>query len=528
MKALFAFILSLSITAAFAQRVPGKASPRPAIIQKKQELPTRDFHSKDINTDVAENTSGYLNLSGSIPDLAGKKPELKQLDHYKANFKPDADGKFTTGLILKPGYYLLTDLDKTICLEPGMDLNIVQKGDDLIFKGKGGNENTAIQQISKLLSSSFARKYNDLTDDINMVEPADFLARVDRFEKAAMSIVTQTQVSKFFKKSQAEDIKYMAQLLKIQYLPHYGVDPKLKNQANQLEFEWVKNQRVGTPDTALTNRYKKAKIAMHVKKMSAADSARCNVLADLNLNNTFAYKHSANYHTLFTQRMIDLSNAMWAKDHSVQGKAFADKLLSTYITDTMVRKEEDFQHVLSRFKIKRNVEEAYQEYSQSGADKNYIADISRLYLGKKALTGTMAPEFVYADKDGAKIASADMKGSYIFIDFWATYCIPCIGQIPAIKNLEKKYEGKNIKFVSVSVDPDKDQPKWKKFIADNQMNGLQLTASGADTKFTDFFKVNGIPRFIIIDPDGKVVTEDALRPDEPDLQKQIDALLTKN
>jgi len=527
MKVIFALVLSTVITASFAQH-PGKVVPKSTSTPKKQELPTRDFQKKEIDSDVAENTPGYLSLSGLIPDLAGKKPELKQLDHYKANFKPDASGKFNTGLILKPGYYLLTDIDKTIYLEPGMDLNIVQKGDDLIFKGKGGDENTAIQQVNKLLSSSFPRRYNDLTDDINMVEPADFMTRIDKFEKAAKAIIAQTQASKFFKKSQAEDIKYMAQLLKIQYLAHYGIDPKIKNQVSQLEFEWLKNQRMGTPDTALTNRYKKAKIAMHVKKMSAADSAQFNVLADLNLNNTFGYKHSANYHTLFTQRMVDLSNAMWAKDNSVQGKAFADKLLSTYITDTTLRKEEDFQYVMSRFKIKRNTDEAYKEYSQSGADKNYIADIWRLYAGKKGLTGLVAPEFAYADKDGAKVTSADMKGNYLFIDFWATYCLPCIGQIPAIKNLEKKYEGRNIKFVSVTVDADKDQDKWKKFIADNQMNGLQLTASGADTKFTDFFKVNGIPRFIIIDPEGKVVTEDALRPDEPDLQKQIDALLTKN
>ncbi|GAB3927004.1 TlpA family protein disulfide reductase [Mucilaginibacter myungsuensis] len=469
-----------------------------------------------------------LNLSGTIPGIAGKKLEIKQLDHLKADIKVEADGKFSTSLTLKPGYYDLTNIDQPVFLEPGMTLDIDKGTDHTVFTGKGSAENKAIQQITQLKQKSFPLAYNRFTNEINMVEPSAFFSSVEKFKKTATTVVNKTTGSAYFKKSQTDDIKFEEQKLKMDYLPNYGIDTTMQRQLSIIQFEWIKNQRLGKVDTALTARMKKMQKDMHVKTMSAADSAKCNVLNDLNLNDAFAYQNSASYRALFQQCIINLNNAMWAKDKSVSGKAFNDKINATYITDPIIKKELEFQYVLGQFRMKRDIDKAYQEYSNSDADKNYIAEITRIYRGSKTLEGTTAPDFTYADKNGDKISLSDMKGNYVFIDFWATYCLPCIGQIPAIKDMEKRYAGKNIKFVSVSVDPKEDEAKWKKFIAENNMEGIQLSAIGSDDKFKNYFNVSGIPRFILIDPAGKVVSEDALKPADPELQKQIDALVSKN
>ena len=95
-----------------------------------------------------------------------------------------------------------------------------------------------------------------------------------------------------------------------------------------------------------------------------------------------------------------------------------------------------------------------------------------------------------------------------------------------IQKLEEKYHGKNIEFVSVSVDKAKDNEKWKKFVTDKKLGGIQLFADKDwESEFVVSYGVTGIPRFIIVDPNGKVVSSDAERPSSPELQTKLDALL---
>ncbi|MEF9986619.1 MAG: TlpA disulfide reductase family protein [Bacteroidales bacterium] len=123
--------------------------------------------------------------------------------------------------------------------------------------------------------------------------------------------------------------------------------------------------------------------------------------------------------------------------------------------------------------------------------------------------GEQTPDFTYQDINDKSYSLADFTGKYIFLDMWATWCGPCNKEIPFIKTLEGKMHGKNIVFVSLSVDKDKD--KWVEFIKSHKMTGIQLH-NGGDRSLSDVFDVKFIPRFIIIGPDGKVVNPAAERP----------------
>ena len=120
----------------------------------------------------------------------------------------------------------------------------------------------------------------------------------------------------------------------------------------------------------------------------------------------------------------------------------------------------------------------------------------------------------------------DIRGKYVYIDVWATWCGPCIAEIPHLQKVEVKYHGKNIEFVSISVDTEKDYEKWKKMVVSKELGGIQLFA---DKNWTsDFIKaygINAIPRFILIGPDGKVIKADAARPSSASLPELLDGLV---
>lgn len=142
------------------------------------------------------------------------------------------------------------------------------------------------------------------------------------------------------------------------------------------------------------------------------------------------------------------------------------------------------------------------------------------------LIGKVSPDFDYDNHKGGKTKLSDLKGKYVYIDLWATWCGPCRGEIPYLQKIEEKYHGKNIEFVSISIDKAKDNEKWKKFVTDNKLGGTQLFADKDwESEFVTSYGVTGIPRFILIDPKGNIVTPDAERPSSPELQKQLDSIL---
>jgi thiol-disulfide isomerase/thioredoxin len=146
--------------------------------------------------------------------------------------------------------------------------------------------------------------------------------------------------------------------------------------------------------------------------------------------------------------------------------------------------------------------------------------------GNRKLNNTNAPNFDFENHKDGKTSLESMKGKYVYIDVWATWCGPCRAEIPYLKKAEEKYHGKNIEFVSISVDTDKDHEKWKTFVTEKALGGIQLFADkNWNSDFIKAFGINSIPRFILIDPNGVVVDADAKRPSNPKLIEQLDGLL---
>lgn len=159
-------------------------------------------------------------------------------------------------------------------------------------------------------------------------------------------------------------------------------------------------------------------------------------------------------------------------------------------------------------------------------EEKFLLDYYKQKVAAKKMEGVVSPSFDYENHKGGKTKLEDLRGKYVYIDVWATWCGPCIAEIPHLKKVEEKYHGKNIEFVSISVDTEKDYEKWKKMVVSKELGGIQLFA---DKNWTsDFIKaygINAIPRFILIGPDGKVIKADAPRPSSSLLVELLDSLV---
>lgn len=159
-------------------------------------------------------------------------------------------------------------------------------------------------------------------------------------------------------------------------------------------------------------------------------------------------------------------------------------------------------------------------------EEKFLLDYYNQKVAAKKMEGIASPSFDYENHKGGKTKLEDLRGKYVYIDVWATWCGPCIAEIPHLKKVEEKYHEKNIEFVSISVDTEKDYEKWKKMVVSKELGGIQLFA---DKNWTsDFIKaygINAIPRFILIGPDGKVIKADAARPSSASLTELLDSLV---
>jgi len=136
------------------------------------------------------------------------------------------------------------------------------------------------------------------------------------------------------------------------------------------------------------------------------------------------------------------------------------------------------------------------------------------------LEGNPFPDFNLTDPKGGLVSLRDLQGEFIYIDFWATWCGPCIKEIPSLKILETEFENDPIHFVSISFDKEKDTLKWKNYVQDNQLTGIQLWADKpTHEEISNTLNIKSIPRFILLDREGNIIDANAPRPSNPSLKE---------
>lgn len=135
--------------------------------------------------------------------------------------------------------------------------------------------------------------------------------------------------------------------------------------------------------------------------------------------------------------------------------------------------------------------------------------------------GRLSPNFRAVDIEGKEWTLLDFRGKYVYIDMWATWCGPCKQEMPYLKQLEKQFEDASIVFLGLSVDRDKS--KWEEMAGNGNLTGVQLYL-GTQSSFQEAYRAESIPRFILLDKDGVIISNDMSRPSDPETAETLNAL----
>jgi thiol-disulfide isomerase/thioredoxin len=112
-----------------------------------------------------------------------------------------------------------------------------------------------------------------------------------------------------------------------------------------------------------------------------------------------------------------------------------------------------------------------------------------------------APDFSMTTSEGESISLDELKGKVVLLDFWGTWCGPCVESVPGLRELNKKF-AKESSFVMISVSSDGDENKWKDFIVKEKMVWVQYL--DRDRKVQRAFRVDRFPTYILLDPEGAI------------------------
>lgn len=153
-------------------------------------------------------------------------------------------------------------------------------------------------------------------------------------------------------------------------------------------------------------------------------------------------------------------------------------------------------------------EEAFNRYSEK-VRGSYLAKEAREELAARKATqpGALAPDFTLNDPDGKPVTLSSLRGQYVLVDFWASWCKPCRAGMPAMKELYKKYHAKGFEIIGVSDDSSHDA--WKKAIEQDQTPWIHVVdefpEENKPARVGRLYGVHYIPSYFLLDKEGKVI-----------------------
>lgn len=185
------------------------------------------------------------------------------------------------------------------------------------------------------------------------------------------------------------------------------------------------------------------------------------------------------------------------------GEIFSDKSIRDYMAYTIM-----LDHVKSQgYNDYNKIENIFKRHCKSNY---YLSEIeNELSNWDHLRKGMPAKDIEAVDINNNTVNLSDFKGKYIYLDIWATWCTPCIFEIPYLEKLQEEFKNNQIVFISISVDSKKE--KWEEMLKERDLGGIQLYA-GRNKIIKDFYKVNKIPRFILLDKEMNFISSSVERP----------------
>lgn len=189
--------------------------------------------------------------------------------------------------------------------------------------------------------------------------------------------------------------------------------------------------------------------------------------------------------------------------------AFFDEHPASYVTAYLLR----FDRNMTTEKLKQRYEALPVAVKQSSFGKDIAEELEKRKIG---IPGTTAAPFAATDINGKQLKLADLKGKYVIVDFWASWCVPCRKGNPHLKELYTRYKDQGLEIIGVS-DDDRDTAAWKKAVAKDGLPWLQVLRGmkvsyvndrpvfDRSGDISDMYHVSSLPTQILIDKQGTII-----------------------
>ena len=169
-------------------------------------------------------------------------------------------------------------------------------------------------------------------------------------------------------------------------------------------------------------------------------------------------------------------------------------------------------------------DEAGQYYEQAMdlvSSEVYTDIVDNAYQKALSLSpGKPAPGFTLTDIDGEEVSLSDFRGQVVYLDFWASWCGPCMQQVPHAKELKERMKDQDdLVFLYISVDTD--ESAWRSTVADKNIRGVHLNVPGFSHEVPENYNLQGVPTFYLIGRDGQIVDNRPPRPSHDDIDEVL-------
>ena len=146
------------------------------------------------------------------------------------------------------------------------------------------------------------------------------------------------------------------------------------------------------------------------------------------------------------------------------------------------------------------VDARWQFFAESNPFPEYTEAIKAVFTLQP---GQPAPDFTLNDLDGQPVSLSQFKGKVVLLDFWASWCGPCIADLGTLRKIKEQMASQPVVFLNVSLDSN--DGAWKQAIAKHQIQGVHVRSGGHSEQVAQAYNVGSLPRYYLVDPQGLIV-----------------------